>query len=66
LAASKAFHITGAQTLLLRGEAFNALNLASYAAPVNTLSSSLGATFGRITATNSSQRIMQVSLHYQF
>jgi outer membrane receptor protein involved in Fe transport len=66
LAASKAFHLTGAQTLLLRGEAFNALNLASYAAPVNTLSSSLGTTFGRITATNSSQRIMQVTLHYQF
>jgi len=66
LAASKSFQITGGQTLLLRGEAFNALNLASYAAPVNTLSSSLGTTFGRITSTNSSQRIMQVTVHYQF
>lgn len=66
LAASKSFHISGAQNLLLRGEAFNALNLASYAAPNNSLSASLSNLFGRITGTNSSQRIMQVSLHYQF
>jgi hypothetical protein len=63
LSAFKTFKITEGQTLQLRGEAFNALNLASYAPPSNNLDVP---TFGLITGTNSSQRIMQVSLHYKF
>jgi Carboxypeptidase regulatory-like domain/TonB-dependent Receptor Plug Domain/TonB dependent receptor len=63
LSAFKTFKITEKQTLQLRGEAFNALNLASYAPPNNNLYSPQ---LGLITATNSSQRIMQVSMHYRF
>jgi len=66
LSAFKAFKIRNSQTLQLRGEAFNALNMASYAAPNGYLYSYNSGTFGRITGTNSSQRIMQVSLHYRF
>jgi hypothetical protein len=40
--------------------------MASYAAPNGYLYSYNSGTFGRITGTNSSQRIMQVSLHYRF
>jgi hypothetical protein len=66
LAASKVFHISETHTLELRGEGFNALNIASYGPPQNSLKDAQTGTFGLITATNSSQRIMQVSLHYQF
>jgi hypothetical protein len=63
LSAFKTFKITEAQSLELRGEAFNALNIASYGPPNNNLYSPQ---LGLITNTNSSQRIMQVSMHYRF
>ncbi len=77
LSAFKTFRIRESQTLELRGDAFNALNIASYAAPNAQLESFVpsptnpeqaapSSQFGRITGTNSSQRIMQVSLHYRF
>jgi hypothetical protein len=63
LSAMKTFHITESHTLELRGDAFNALNIASYGAP-NSVVYSPG--YGSITNTNSSQRIMQISMHYRF
>jgi hypothetical protein len=66
LSAFKTFKLANSQTLELRGEAFNALNIASYAAPNANLYSAYSGTFGLITSTNSTQRIMQVSLHYRF
>jgi hypothetical protein len=63
LSAFKTFTIAESQTLELRGEAFNALNLASYAPPQTYIYSPQ---YGLITGTNSSQRVMQVSLHYRF
>ena len=66
LSAFKTFKITESQSLQLRGEAFNALNLASYAPPNAFLYSYPYNTLGLITGTSSSQRIMQVSMHYRF
>lgn len=66
LAAFKMFTIRENQILELRGEAFNALNLASYAPPNALLESYPSPSFGQITRTNSSQRVMQVSMHYRF
>jgi Carboxypeptidase regulatory-like domain/TonB-dependent Receptor Plug Domain len=66
LAAFKMFTIREGQILELRGEAFNALNLASYAPPNSLLESYPAPSFGQITGTNSSQRVMQVSMHYRF
>lgn len=67
LTAGKTFHITETHTLELRGDAFNALNIASYAPPDGYLPhAATGISFGRISSTNSSQRIMQVALHYRF
>ncbi len=63
LSAMKVFPITESNSIELRGDAFNALNIASYGAP-NSVIYSPG--FGQITNTNSSQRIMQVSMHYRF
>jgi hypothetical protein len=63
LSVFKAFRITEEQSLQLRFEGFNALNLASYGPPNTSLTSPQ---FGLITGTNSSQRVMQVSLHYKF
>jgi hypothetical protein len=54
----------------LRGEGFNAFNMASYAPPDSYLpdyNPDPSANYlGKITGTNSSQRILQVSLHYKF
>jgi hypothetical protein len=66
LSAFKTFKLASSQTLELRGDAFNALNLASYAPPSANLYAEYSGTLGLITGTNSSQRIMQVSLHYRF
>ena len=67
LSGMKTFHITESQSLQLRGDAFNALNIASYAPPNAQLEDAAYANvFGQITKTNSSQRIMQVSMHYSF
>ncbi len=67
LSAFKTFKITESQTLELRGDAFNALNIASYGPPNSQLEDAAYAnSFGLITNTNSSQRIMQVSMHYRF
>lgn len=68
LSAFKTFHITETHTLELRGDAFNAFNIASYAPPTSSLTSyhanALG--LGLISGTNSTQRVMQVSMHYKF
>lgn len=66
LSAFKKFRITESQSLEFRGDAFNALNLASYGAPDSSLGDSAVGRLGLITGTLSSQRIMQVSLHYRF
>jgi hypothetical protein len=66
LAAFKIFTVREGQTLELRGEGFNALNLASYAPPNALLESYPSPSFGQITGTNSSQRVMQVSVRYRF
>jgi outer membrane receptor protein involved in Fe transport len=66
LSAFKTFKITEGETLELRGDAFNALNIASYAAPISQLEYLPYGIFGQIRSTNSSQRIMQVSMHYRF
>jgi hypothetical protein len=66
LSAFKTFKIAETQTLELRGDAFNAANLASYAPPNALLESYPTPSFGQITGTNSSQRVMQVSMHYRF
>lgn len=51
------------QSLTFRADAFNAFNLASYAAPGNSASST---TFGLITSTLSPARQFQFSLKYRF
>ena len=66
LSAFKTFKFGHSQTLQLRGEAFNAFNIASYAAPDSNLYAGYWNSFGLISGTNSTQRIMQVSMHYQF
>ena len=70
LGAFKVFRITEGQTLELRGEGFNAFNMASYGPPDSYLPAynpNPAANYlGKITYTNSSQRILQVSLHYKF
>jgi hypothetical protein len=63
LSAFKTFKIVEGHTLELRFEGFNALNIASYAPPNTSVYSNQ---FGLISGTNSSQRIMQASLHYTF
>lgn len=67
LSGFKTFKIAESQTLELRGDAFNALNIASYGPPDSQLEyAAYPGIFGQITGTNSSQRIMQVSMHYRF
>jgi hypothetical protein len=66
LSAFKSFKIKGSQSLELRGDAFNALNIASYAPPAYHTVTTSTIYFGRITSTSSTQRHMQVSLHYRF
>lgn len=66
LSAFKTFKVTEAQSLELRGDAFNALNMASYGPPDQLLEAAGWGALGQITYTNSSQRIMQVSMHYRF
>ncbi len=66
LSAFKDFPIAESQTLELRGDAFNALNIASYGPPVSQLEYLPYGIFGQISNTNSSQRVMQVSMHYRF
>lgn len=66
LSASKTFQIAGSQTLLFRGDAFNAFNLASYSSPDNNLVDAAVGRLGLITSTLSSPRILQVAMHYMF
>jgi hypothetical protein len=68
LSTFKIFHITESHTLELRGDAFNAFNIASYAPPTASLTSyrPTAPGLGLISGTNSSQRVMQVSVHYKF
>lgn len=66
LSAFKTFKITENHSLQFRGEAFNAFNLASYAAPNSSLGAYATGRLGLITGTQSTQRVMQVSMHYRF
>lgn len=72
LSAMKIFRITERHSLEFRGDAFNALNIVSYGAPnaslgsYNPLAANGHGTFGSISKSNSSQRIMQISMHYRF
>ncbi|HEY1743204.1 MAG TPA: TonB-dependent receptor [Granulicella sp.] len=59
----KEFRTYKEQVILFRADAFNAFNLASYAAPGNSVSSS---TFGQITSTLSPARQFQFSAKYRF
>ena len=59
----KEFRTYREQTLIFRADAFNAFNLASYAAPGNSVSTS---TFGLITSTLSPARQFQFALKYRF
>jgi hypothetical protein len=60
--------VTETHTLELRGDAFNAFNMASYGPPSASLTAYRvnNPGFGLITTTNSTQRVMQVSMHYRF
>jgi hypothetical protein len=70
LGAFKTFTLGESRTLELRGEAFNAFNMASYAPPYTGLydynPNPVDNYLGRIVGTNSTQRIIQVSMHYKF
>jgi hypothetical protein len=70
LSVFKSFRVTESNTLELRGDAFNAFNIASYAPPVSSsvtaYNSTASSSWGRIESTNSSQRVLQVSMHYTF
>jgi hypothetical protein len=72
LSAMKIFHITDRHSLEFRGDAFNALNIVSYGAPYsylgdyNPAASNGHGLFGIIAGSNSSQRIMQIAMHYRF
>ncbi|HTX42003.1 MAG TPA: TonB-dependent receptor [Acidobacteriaceae bacterium] len=60
----KTFAIAEAgQGIDFRADFFNAFNLASYADPANSVSST---NFGQITATRSPQREIQLSMRYHF
>ena len=63
----KNFHITEAQSVGFRADAFNVFNIASYANPDSGVSDS---NFGNIsnqgTPTRSNSRVLQLSLHYNF
>ncbi|WP_263358145.1 TonB-dependent receptor [Acidicapsa ligni] len=63
LSVSKDFTIWEAHKLQFRTDFFNALNIASYAAPVANISST---TFGQISATATSPRQIQFSTSYRF
>ncbi len=63
LSAFKTFRTFESQTLQFRVDGFNVFNIASYGPPNSTLTSGL---FGQITSTQSSQRVLQLSLHYKF
>lgn len=66
LSAFKVFTLAESHTLELRGDAFNAFNLASYSSPDSSLGDAAIGRLGLITGTQSSQRVMQVSMHYKF
>ena len=61
--AFKDFHMTDRQSLGFRADAFNALNIASYGNPDNTVTDN---NFGQITNTRSLARVIQLQLHYSF
>ncbi len=61
--AFKDFRIAESHTVGFRADAFNALNIASYSNPDNTVTDS---SFGLITNTRSLPRILQLDLHYTF
>jgi hypothetical protein len=60
----KTFALVGrGQALDFRADFFNAFNIASYADPENSVSST---NFGQITGTRSPQRQIQLSARYHF
>ncbi len=61
--AFKDFRLFESHTIGFRADAFNALNIASYGNPDNTITDS---NFGQITNTRSLPRILQLALHYTF
>jgi hypothetical protein len=63
MAVSKSFPIWREQRLDFRGDFFNAFNIASYAAPDNTVTDT---NFGSINNTTSTERHIQLSLKYAF
>jgi len=64
--AFKIFTLGETRSLELRGEAFNAGNIASYSPPDSWLPDYNVGWLGKIVGTNSTQRILQVSMHYRF
>lgn len=64
MSAFKEFRTYKEQTILFRADAFNAGNIASYAAPGAAVTSP--STFGQITSTLSPARQYQFSLKYKF
>jgi Carboxypeptidase regulatory-like domain len=63
---SKAFTMPWSEKhrLVLRGDAFNVFNHPSFSAPGSTLSNL--SSFGLITSTQSTPRVLQVALRYEF
>ena len=59
----KDFHIYESHALGFRADLFNAFNISSYDNPNNSVTSS---NFGKITATRSLPRVIQLSAHYLF
>ncbi|AEU38348.1 TonB-dependent receptor [Granulicella mallensis] len=59
----KDFHITSAQAISFRVDAFNIFNFVSYDNPSNSVSN---ANFGQITSSKNGPRTVQFALHYAF
>ncbi len=59
----KDFHITEAQSVGFRADAFNVFNFVSYGNPNNSVNSS---NFGQITSSKNGPRTIQFAAHYSF
>lgn len=62
--AFKAFHVLEGQELEFRADAYNALNMVSYANPDTNTSD--GSSFGNISNTRSTARVLQMNFVYRF
>ena len=63
MSVEKTFQIWRENSVLFRGDFFNAFNIASYGAPDSGITDT---NFGQITTTNSTERHIQFELKYQF